>query len=123
MKDFPCLLEMSKSAIFCPGSSAILRTKERTFSVSILPQQWRVRSSSLPLHLLPSLNTIHYILYLHLIPMPGDRFFWLRDEEFGRQTLAGLNPCCIQLVTVNFLSFLFLLLHTKCLYQQKFGVM
>ncbi|KAL2596724.1 hypothetical protein AAZV13_11G119400 [Glycine max] len=31
--------------------------------------------------------------------MNKDRFFWLRDEEFGRQTLAGLNPCCIQLVT------------------------
>ncbi|XP_058729962.1 linoleate 13S-lipoxygenase 2-1, chloroplastic-like [Vicia villosa] len=28
-----------------------------------------------------------------------DRFFWFRDEEFGRQTIAGLNPCCIQLVT------------------------
>ncbi|KAK7341600.1 hypothetical protein VNO80_24536 [Phaseolus coccineus] len=31
--------------------------------------------------------------------MERDRFFWLRDEEFGRQTLAGLNPCCLQLVT------------------------
>ncbi|XP_027354800.1 linoleate 13S-lipoxygenase 2-1, chloroplastic-like isoform X2 [Abrus precatorius] len=31
--------------------------------------------------------------------MDKDRFFWLRDEEFGRQTLAGLNPCCIELVT------------------------
>ncbi|XP_061361394.1 linoleate 13S-lipoxygenase 2-1, chloroplastic-like [Gastrolobium bilobum] len=31
--------------------------------------------------------------------MNKDRFFWFRDEEFGRQTLAGLNPCCIQLVT------------------------
>ncbi|KAK9220874.1 hypothetical protein WN944_009298 [Citrus x changshan-huyou] len=29
----------------------------------------------------------------------GDQFFWFRDEEFGRQTLAGLNPCAIQLVT------------------------
>ncbi|GAU30964.1 hypothetical protein TSUD_63750 [Trifolium subterraneum] len=31
--------------------------------------------------------------------MDKDRFFWFRDEEFGRQTIAGLNPCCIQLVT------------------------
>ncbi|XP_051141928.1 linoleate 13S-lipoxygenase 2-1, chloroplastic [Andrographis paniculata] len=28
-----------------------------------------------------------------------DKFSWLRDSEFGRQTLAGLNPCCIKLVT------------------------
>ncbi|KAM6598083.1 hypothetical protein CsatA_008607 [Cannabis sativa] len=32
-------------------------------------------------------------------PMDRDKFFWLRDEEFGRQTLAGLNPHGIQLVT------------------------
>ncbi|PON51673.1 Lipoxygenase [Trema orientale] len=32
-------------------------------------------------------------------PMDRDKFFWLRDEEFGRQTLAGLNPHTIQLVT------------------------
>lgn len=28
-----------------------------------------------------------------------DRFSWFRDEEFARQTLAGLNPVCIQLLT------------------------
>ncbi|CAI9106632.1 OLC1v1005835C2 [Oldenlandia corymbosa var. corymbosa] len=27
-----------------------------------------------------------------------DKFGWLRDVEFSRQTLAGLNPCCIELV-------------------------
>ncbi|XP_027077107.1 linoleate 13S-lipoxygenase 2-1, chloroplastic [Coffea arabica] len=28
-----------------------------------------------------------------------DKFGWMRDVEFGRQTLAGLNPCSIKLVT------------------------
>ncbi|KAI5600269.1 hypothetical protein BDE02_01G014900 [Populus trichocarpa] len=31
--------------------------------------------------------------------MERDRFFWFRDEEFARQTLSGLNPCCIKMVT------------------------
>ncbi|KAJ7980729.1 Lipoxygenase [Quillaja saponaria] len=31
--------------------------------------------------------------------MEKDKFFWFRDEEFARQTLAGLNPCSIKLVT------------------------
>ena len=32
---------------------------------------------------------------------PGDKFNWLSDSEFARQTLAGLNPYSIQLVKVN----------------------
>lgn len=30
--------------------------------------------------------------------MNRDKFFWFRDEEFARQTVAGLNPCSIRLV-------------------------
>ncbi|RYR70160.1 hypothetical protein Ahy_A03g016670 isoform B [Arachis hypogaea] len=30
--------------------------------------------------------------------MNRDRFFWFRDEEFARQTVAGLNPLSISLV-------------------------
>ncbi|KAE8037063.1 hypothetical protein FH972_009688 [Carpinus fangiana] len=31
--------------------------------------------------------------------MDRDKFFWFRDAEFGRQTLAGLNPYSIRLIT------------------------
>ncbi|KAK4855462.1 hypothetical protein QYF36_007672 [Acer negundo] len=31
--------------------------------------------------------------------MDRDKFFWFRDEEFARQTLAGLNPYTLQLLT------------------------
>ncbi|KAL9455290.1 hypothetical protein AB3S75_010660 [Citrus x aurantiifolia] len=41
----------------------------------------------------------HILKFATPATMKRDQIFWFRDEEFGRQTLAGLNPCAIQLVT------------------------
>lgn len=30
-----------------------------------------------------------------------DRFAWMRDDEFARQTLAGINPCVINCLEVS----------------------
>ncbi|RYR03804.1 hypothetical protein Ahy_B06g083145 [Arachis hypogaea] len=35
-----------------------------------------------------------------MLKFERDRFFWFRDEEFARQTVAGLNPLSISLVEV-----------------------
>lgn len=35
------------------------------------------------------------------LEIAGDRFFWLSDEQFARETLAGVNPYSIQLVKVR----------------------
>ncbi|PIA53433.1 hypothetical protein AQUCO_00900190v1 [Aquilegia coerulea] len=64
-----------------------------------LKNQGRLRSL-LP-RLVGSLSQIKDDLLLFDTPeiFNRDRFSWLNDEEFSRQTLAGLNPYSIQLVT------------------------
>lgn len=42
----------------------------------------------------------HLFLAPYVITHPGDRFAWLRDNEFARQTLAGLNPVNIEILKV-----------------------
>lgn len=37
-----------------------------------------------------------------LFLLAGDRFSWLRDNEFARQALAGVNPVNIELLRVHF---------------------
>ncbi|XP_047081170.1 lipoxygenase 2.3, chloroplastic-like [Lolium rigidum] len=45
-------------------------------------------------------NTTEHVLRFEVPHMvERDRFSWFRDEEFARQTLAGLNPICIRLLT------------------------
>ncbi|CAL5023438.1 unnamed protein product [Urochloa decumbens] len=45
-------------------------------------------------------DTTDHVLRFEVPEMIGrDRFSWFKDEEFARQTLAGLNPICIQLLT------------------------
>ncbi|KAC9456368.1 hypothetical protein E3N88_45803 [Mikania micrantha] len=51
--------------------------------------------------LLKSLEDAQNNLLLFETPemIDRDKFGWIRDEEFGRQTIAGLNPLSITLVT------------------------
>lgn len=49
------------------------------------------------------LSKSHSFHYNSLFTVPGDKFSWLRENEFARQALAGVNPVNIELLKVVFI--------------------
>ncbi|KFK26685.1 hypothetical protein AALP_AA8G279900 [Arabis alpina] len=67
---------------------------------SVLPQMEYGHSPMIPRLIKAFTEAQDNILQFHPpILLNKDRFSWIRDDEFARQTLAGLNPYSIQLVT------------------------
>ncbi|KAM7528893.1 hypothetical protein LguiB_032303 [Lonicera macranthoides] len=66
-----------------------------------LPIQSKQTLENLPLRIIKAIGDTGKCLLRFETPQmtSRDHFSWIRDEEFCRQTLAGLNPYSIQLVT------------------------
>ncbi|KAK7849536.1 linoleate 13s-lipoxygenase 2-1 [Quercus suber] len=108
------LSEQRSSSVYVPRDEAFSEVKQLTFSAKTLKSVMHALLPQLEISLLdPHLGFPHFTAIDSLfcegltLPKPtnagffqDEEFFaWFRDEEFSRQTLAGLNPCSIQLVT------------------------
>ena len=58
----------------------------------------------------------NFKIYCHhlSVPFAGDRFAWLRDNEFARQAIAGVNPVNIELLKVVLGQFMIQVLNANC---------
>ncbi|XVF69709.1 hypothetical protein PTKIN_Ptkin11bG0103900 [Pterospermum kingtungense] len=99
---------------YVPRDEAFSEVKQLSFSTNFVYSMLRAVIPSLESTILdpdlgfPNFNAIDQLFTegLNLTALDKkelmeirDKFFWLRDEEFSRQTLAGLNPFTIKLVT------------------------
>ncbi|KAK6164235.1 hypothetical protein DH2020_001099 [Rehmannia glutinosa] len=120
------LSESRSSNVYVPRDEAFSEVKQMTFSAktlysvlhALIPSvQTSIVDSDLGFphftaidtlfnegFLLPDIPTTGFLgniipRLVRFMSDTGDKFSWVRDAEFARQTLAGVNPCCIKLVT------------------------
>ncbi|XP_052198175.1 linoleate 13S-lipoxygenase 2-1, chloroplastic-like isoform X3 [Diospyros lotus] len=109
------LSETRNSSVYVPRDEAFSEIKEQMFSVKMLQELVlslirAIVDSNLGFPHFKSIDELfderinlpppsNYSFFETPELMKRDQFAWLRDEEFARQTLAGVNPYSIQLVT------------------------
>ncbi|KAM2968510.1 hypothetical protein FF1_028649 [Malus domestica] len=121
------LSEKRSSSVYVPRGEAFAEMKQLTFSIKALKSVLHALVPTLEMTLInPDLGFPYFTaidslfnegtivprlvktiidgqddLLLFETPemLDRDKFSWFRDEEFSRQTLAGLNPYSIELVT------------------------
>ncbi|KAM4073065.1 hypothetical protein ACB094_11G188600 [Castanea mollissima] len=94
--NFYPLSEQRSSSVYVPRDEAFSEVKQLTFSAKTLKSMMHALLPQLEISLLDPHNLLPFETPAFI---DRDKFAWFRDEEFSRQTLAGLNPYSIQLVT------------------------